>query len=199
MGAQHGRVPAARGEGPDAGDLVAALAFDRPDLGAGAPRQDGAGVLAKQRLRHRRVEIGRRHRAAAGLAHAPRGRSVGLGDGLDHMEEGNRIGLDAVGRARHQQPEQPRLVQLVEQRRRQPARLLDFVGRRCDSAAQSLCLRDHGRVAREADGRGSGRWDQRVQGGPLLRLNRRRPVRGRSVRATCPWSPARRNNRPPRP
>ncbi len=66
------------------------------------------------------------------------------------------IGLDPVRRARQQQAEQPRLVELVEQRGRQPARLLDLVrsgldgrlgrprharsrqGRRRDSAADGI-------------------------------------------------------------
>ncbi len=78
MGAEPGRVPAAGREGPDAGDPVAALAFDRLDLGAGTPGQHRARIVAEDRVRHRQIEIGRRHRAAAGLAQAPGGRGVGL-------------------------------------------------------------------------------------------------------------------------
>ncbi len=95
MRAEPGRVPAAGGEGPDAGHPVAALAFDRPDLGAGTPGQHRARI-AEDRARHRQVEIGRRHRAAAGLAQAPGGRRIGPGDGLDDVEEGDGIGFDPV-------------------------------------------------------------------------------------------------------
>ena len=79
-------MPSARCERPDAGDPVAALTFDRPDLGAGAPRQHRARI-AKDGVRDRQVEIGRRHCTAAGLAEAPRGRGVGLGDGLDDVKK----------------------------------------------------------------------------------------------------------------
>ena len=159
MRAEPGRVPAARGEGPHAGDPVAALAFDRPHPWARAPGQHGARIVAEDLLRHRQVEIGRRHGAAAGLAEAPGGRGVGAGDGLDHMEEGDGIGLDAVGRARQQQAEQPRLVQLVEQRRRQPALVLDLVRRRRDGGPHRLGAGDHGRIA----GKIGRSRDQRVQ------------------------------------
>jgi len=50
------------------------------------------------------------------------------GNGFDDVEKGDGIGFDAVGRAGQQQAEQPRVVQPVEQRRRQAARVLDFVG-----------------------------------------------------------------------
>ena len=156
MRAEPGRVPAARGEGPHAGDPVAALAFDRADPGPGPPGQHGARIVAEDRLRHRQVEIGRRHGAAAGLAQAPGGRGIGLGDGFDDMEEGDGIGLDPVRRARQQQAEQPRLVQLVEQRRRQPARVLDLVRRRRDigrrASARAITARSPARSAEFAIG-----------------------------------------------
>src|SRR6202158_3866951 len=47
MGAKPGRVAAAGGKGPHAGDLVAAFALDRPDLGTGAPGQHRAWVVAE--------------------------------------------------------------------------------------------------------------------------------------------------------
>ena len=122
-------MPPAGGKGPHAGHPEAALAFDRANLGAGAPRQHRARI-AEDRLRHRQVEIGRRHRAAAGLAEAPGGGSISFGDGFDDMEEGYGIGFDPVGRAGQQQPEQLRVVQLVEQRGRQPARGLDIARKR---------------------------------------------------------------------
>ncbi len=125
MRAEPGRVPAAGCKRPHAGDPVAALAFDRADLGTGPPRQHRARI-AEDRLRHRQVEIGRRHRATAGLAEAPGGGGIGFGDGFDDVEKRYGIGFDPVGRARQQQPEQLRLVQSVEQRGRQPARGLDL-------------------------------------------------------------------------
>src|ERR1700720_3236004 len=76
--------PPAPSPPPPSGYLVAAVAFDRPDLGAGAPGKHRARIVAEDRMRHRQVEIGRRHRAAAGLAEAPGGRGVGARDGLDH-------------------------------------------------------------------------------------------------------------------
>lgn len=123
-----------RGEGPHARDLVAALAFDRPDLGAGAPGEHRARIVAENCMRHREVEIGRRHGAAARLAQAPRVRAIGAGDGLDDVEEGEGIGLDPVRRARQQEAEQASLMELVEQCRRQPppataSRLSDPEGR----------------------------------------------------------------------
>ena len=142
-------MSAAGGKGPHAGDPVATLAFDRLDLWTGTPGEHRARVVAEDRLGHRQVEIGRRHGTAAGLAEAPGGRGVVLGDGFDHMEEGDGIGLDAVGRARQQQPEQPRLMQLVEQGRRQPAGLLDLVRGSCDRRADGLGAQDHAPVARK--------------------------------------------------
>jgi hypothetical protein len=65
------------------------------------------------------------------------------------MEEGERIGLDPARRARQQQAEQPGLVELVEQRRGQPARALDFVRRRRDGRTDRLGAEDHGLVARK--------------------------------------------------
>src|SRR5262249_39075717 len=118
MCAEPGRVPASRGESPHAGYHVAALALDRPGLGAGAPGQDGPRIVAEDRPGHWQIEIGRRHGAAAGLAQAPRRAGVTARDGLDDMEEGDGVGLDATRRARQQQAEQLRLVQLVEQLRR---------------------------------------------------------------------------------
>ena len=49
MRAEPGGMPAARGEGPYAGDFVAALAFDRLDPRAGPPGQHGARVVAEDR------------------------------------------------------------------------------------------------------------------------------------------------------
>ena len=199
MGAEPGCVPAARGEGPYAGDLVAAIALDRLDPGARPPSQHGARIVAEDRLGDGEVEIGGRHRAAAGLAQAPGGAGVAARNGFDDMEEGDGIGLDPVRRARHQQAKQPRLVQLVQKRRRQPALVLDFIRSRLDDGPQRLGTGDHRRVTGEV----SGRRDQRIQGHPLrtqsiLRLSLR-PIPCRSAGATCPWFPARRNNRPPRP
>ena len=126
MRAEPGRVPTTGGKGPHARDPVAALAFDRADLGPGTPGQYRARI-PEDRARHRQIEIGRRHRTAAGLAEAPGRGRIGLGDGFNDMEEGDGIGFDPVGRARQQQTKQLRVVQPVEQRRRQPARTLNVV------------------------------------------------------------------------
>ena len=144
--AEPGGVPAARGKGPHAGHPVAAVAFDGANPGARAPGQHRARI-AEDRLRHRQVEIGRRHRAAAGLAEAPGGGSIGLGDGFDDVEKSDRIGFDPVGRAGQQQAEQLCVVQPVEQRRRQPARGLDVVGSGRDVGANGLGPGDHRPVA----------------------------------------------------
>ncbi len=140
-------MPATRGKGPDARDPVAALAFDRPDFRTGTPGQHRAGVVTEDRMRHRQIEIGCRHRAAAGLAQAPRRRCIGLRDGLGHMEEGDGIGLDPVRRAWQQQPEQPRLMELVEQCWRQPPRALDLARRRANGGTDVRGARDHGGIA----------------------------------------------------
>src|SRR5258708_33358371 len=58
MGAEPGRVPAPRGEGPYAGDLVAAIALDRLDAGARPPGQHGARIVAEDRLGDGEIEIG---------------------------------------------------------------------------------------------------------------------------------------------
>ena len=166
MRAEPGGMPAARGEGPHAGDPIAALAFDGAHPRPRPPGQHGARIVAEDLLRHRHGEIGRRHRAAAGLAQAPGGRGVGLGDGLDDMEEGDGIGLDAVGGTRHQQAEQPRLVQLVQKGRRQAALFLDLVGRRLDDRPQRFGARDDGGIAGEV----GGRRDERFQMFPLRGL-----------------------------
>src|SRR5258708_7481702 len=139
-------MPAARGEGRCPGNLVAVVALARLAPGAGAPGQCRARIVAEDRLGHGKLEIGGRHGAAAGLAQAPGGAGVGARDGLDDMEEGNRIGLDSVRRARQQHAEQPRLVELVQKRRRQPALVLDFVRRRLDGRPQHLATGDHHRL-----------------------------------------------------
>ena len=63
------------------------------------------------------------------------------------MEEGDGIGLDPVGRARQQQTKQLRVVQPVEQRRRQPARALDLVSGRRHIGTDSLGTGDDRPVA----------------------------------------------------
>ncbi len=147
MRAEPGGVTAAGGERPYPGHPITTVAFDRLDLGAGAPGQHRARIVAEDRARHRQVEIGRRHRAAAGLAETPGGRAVGARDGLDHMEEGDGVGLDPVRRARQQQAEQFRLVQAVEQGRRQPPATLDLVGSSRNRRADGGRPRDHAFVA----------------------------------------------------
>jgi hypothetical protein len=169
MCAEPGRVPAAGCKRPDAGHPVAALAFDRANLGAGSPGQHRPRI-AEDRLRDRQVEIGRRHRAAAGLAQAPGGRSIGLRDGFDDMEKRHRIGLDPVGRAWQQQTEQLRIMQLVEEGGRQPARRFDLVGSGRDIGADGFGPCDHRGVARKI----GSICDLCVQGRPRLPV---RPMR----------------------
>ena len=166
MRAEPGRVPAAGGKGPYAGDPVAALAFDGADPGAGAPGQHRARVL-EDRARYRQIEIGRRHGAAAGLTETPGRGRIGLGDGFDDVEERDRIGLDPVGRARQQQPEQPRVMELVEQRRRQPTAVLDLGSDRGNVRTQGLGTGNDHLVA----GKFSSSRDQILQASP-------HPVRG---------------------
>jgi hypothetical protein len=133
---------------PNTGHAVAAFAFEGANPWTRAPGEHRSRV-AEDLLRYREVEIGRRHRAAAGLAEAPGCRGIGLGDGFDDVEEGDRIGFDSVGRAGEQQAEQLRVVQPVEQGRRQPARTFDVVGSRRDVGAEGLGPGDHRPVARE--------------------------------------------------
>ena len=164
MRAEPGGVPAARGEGPHAGHLVAALAFDGLDLRAGTPGQHGARIVAEDRLRHRQIEIGRRHGAAAGLAQAPGGRGVGARDGLDDVEEGDR------DRSRSRSTSAASAGGTAAPRAACRAgaggsRRLSSIS--SDAAATTgrtrLGARDHGRVA----GKIGGSRDQRVQGHPL--------------------------------
>jgi hypothetical protein len=158
MRAEPGRVTPTGGKRPDASDAVAALAFDRLDLGTGSPGQHRAGI-AEDRLRYRQVKISRRHRAAAGLAQAPCRGGIGLGDGFDDMEEGDGIGLDPAGGAWKQQPEKLRLVQPVQERRRQPARRLDGVGSGRDVRTHGFGTGDHRKVTRKL----GGGCDRRIQ------------------------------------
>jgi hypothetical protein len=156
VGAEPGGVAAAGGKGPHARDAIAAFALDRLHLWPRSPRQHCPGVVAEDRLCDRQVEVGGRHRAAAGLAQAPGRGGVGLGDGLHHMEKGDRVGLDPVGGARQQQAEQFRLVQAVEQGGRQPPLPFDLVGGVGNRLADGLGTGDHVWVARQIDRECSG-------------------------------------------
>ena len=61
MGAEPGRMAAARGKGPHARDPVAAVALDLFALHWGrAPASTARGSFGEDRMRHRQVEIGRR-------------------------------------------------------------------------------------------------------------------------------------------
>ncbi len=99
--------------------------------------------------------------------------------GLDHVEEGDGIGLDAVGRARQQQAEQLRLVRPVEQ---PPAaagaspRYRSMRPRRPGGRASARD--DHGWVARKIGGR-SGSVYPRYP--PLVRARQRRPASSLSI------------------
>src|SRR5438270_11999363 len=108
-----GGMTTAGGKRPYPRDPITAVAFDRLDPRAGTPGKHRARIAAEDRVRHRKVEVGRRHRATAGLAKAPGGRSVGARDGFDHMEEGDGIGLDPVRRAWQQKAEQLRPMQAL--------------------------------------------------------------------------------------
>src|SRR5436309_15899076 len=99
MRTKPGAMTTAGGKRPYPRDPITAVAFDRLDPRAGTPGKHRARIAAEDRVRHGQVEIGRLHRATAGLAKAPGGRSVGAGDGLDQMEEGYGNGLVHVRRA----------------------------------------------------------------------------------------------------
>src|SRR5665213_3824931 len=88
------------------------------------------------------------------------------------MEEGEGIGLDPVRGARQQQAEQARLVKLVEQRRRQPARALDLAGGNRNRGAERLGAGDHAAIARQA----CGSRNQRIQRIQLIQTYARRAV-----------------------
>jgi len=104
VAAQPGRVSAAAGEGPRAGNAIAAIHRHCPGIGAGAPGEDGASIL-EDMAGDLRAEIRRGHRTAAGLAEAPRHACVGHGDLLHHLDEGDRVDLAAVEHAGQEQPE----------------------------------------------------------------------------------------------
>ena len=147
MRTEPGGVPATRREGPLPGDAIAALDLHRPDLRTRPPGQHRLRVLAENRARRRRVQVSRGHRAAARLAQTPGHRGVGPGDRFDHLKESERVGLQPADRPRQQQPEQPGLMQLIEQVRRQTPLGLDLIGRRLDRRPDAARTRDHRRVA----------------------------------------------------
>jgi hypothetical protein len=101
----------AAGKAPIARRPIAA--FDRDRLGVRPNRPPGhdPARVAEDFSRHRRLDIGRRHGAAAGLHNAPSGTAVGLGEFLDRLHEGDRIDLEAVAAFRQQHAEQPRVVE----------------------------------------------------------------------------------------
>src|SRR6266480_3018695 len=160
MRTKPGGVTAAGRKRPYPRYPITAIAFDRLDPGAGTPGKHRTRIAAEDRVRYRQVEIGRRHRATAGLAETPGGRTVGARDGLDHMEESDGIGLDPIRRARQQEAEQFRLVQALEQGRRQPPIALDLVGGRRNRGGDGGGARDHASVA----GKVSSTRDQRSHG-----------------------------------
>src|SRR5436190_1292875 len=75
------------------------------------------------------------------------------------MKEGDGIGFDPVGGARQQQTKQLRLMELVEQIGRQPARALDLVRGGADGSPDGLRAGDHGLISRKV---GKSR-DHRIQ------------------------------------
>ena len=107
MRAQPGRVMAAAGEAPLAGDAIAAL--DRLRLERSArrtPRQNARG-RPEDLARHVRRQIRGRHRAAVVLAHHPADGGVRRGDRLGHRRERHRPQFRAADRARLQHAEEP--------------------------------------------------------------------------------------------
>ncbi len=83
---EPGRMPAAGCKGPHAGHPASRLRIRPRGPWGQAPRQNRARI-AEDRLRHRQVQIGRRHCAAAGLAEAPGGGRIGFGDGFNDVEK----------------------------------------------------------------------------------------------------------------
>ena len=129
MRAEPGRVPAAGGEPPAPGDPDAALDRDAaPGAGQFRPPGEDAARRPEDLARHRRVEIGRGHRAARILPERPGGAGLGLGDFFEHLDIGQRVQLGAAQRARQQQLEKAALDQRLDHPLGQLALLLDLVG-----------------------------------------------------------------------
>ena len=110
MAAEQRRVGAAAGEGPFAGDPIAAGRGGCLALDAGTPGEDGIG-RPKQAPRNLGLQAGGRHRAARSLAQAPGRARVRTGDHLDHLRQGLQVQLVAAKGTRQQQPKQPCLMQ----------------------------------------------------------------------------------------
>ena len=146
-----GRMAAATGEGPCAGHPIAALDGHRFGLGPRSPGQHGARI-AEDSMGDRRLQVGRRGGAAAGLTQAPGSAGVGSGDDLDDVKERDRIGLESALRARQHQAEQLCLVQRIQQSRRQPAFAFDVGSQRGNARHERACaLYDLGLDVRRGD------------------------------------------------
>jgi hypothetical protein len=139
MGAEPACLPRTGGKIPARAGLVAArnrlhFMIDRtPGQDAGCDVEDFVGGLG--------IEIGRRHRADAALAEAPRGRGIRLGDFLLHLHESFERHLGAAKALRQQRTVKPVLDQRLCHRRRQPPRPLDLVGFARDQGRQRFGAR----------------------------------------------------------
>jgi hypothetical protein len=135
MSAEPGCVVAAAGEAPGSGQPIAA--GYRPSFGGTrwAPRDDPA-FSAKDFESHFGIEMSRGHRTTAGLAQAPGGAGVVLGDFLDHRDIGCGAQFSAAEGTRQQQAEQSALRQRLDDRIGQLATALDFLGRYLELGAE---------------------------------------------------------------
>ncbi len=126
MGAEPGRVMAAAGKAPGSGQAVAARRHSRLGWSGRAPGDDPASP-AENLGRHLGRQIGRGHRAAAGLADAPGDAGVVPGDFFDHRHILCWRQLGAAERARQQQAKEPGFGQRRDQRLGQLAAPLDLI------------------------------------------------------------------------
>ncbi len=126
MRADPAGMPAAAGEIPAAGNPVAAGHRDRPRLVGRAPGH-GRARVAPDLARRGEVHIGRDQPGAVGDRHAPGDRAVGPRQLLDRAYIGAGLDLVAADRARQQHAEEPRLMERVEEARRQPPGRFDRI------------------------------------------------------------------------
>ncbi len=137
MRAEPGRMAAAAGEGPVAGDAPAALGADCLRAGTHAPGQHITRAT-EHFARDTRFQEACRHRTAGTLVHAPGDRGIAAGDRFDALDVGRGIQLRATDRARHQQAEHA-LRRASRPARRAAARMQHRCAARLPSAAVPAC------------------------------------------------------------
>src|SRR5271157_4018416 len=99
---------------------------------AWGPPGDDPALPAEDLPRHLGIEISRRHRTAAGLAEAPGGAGVVLGDFLDDFDVPRRRQLPAAECVGEQKPKQIALDQRLDDRLGQLASPLDLLPHDCE-------------------------------------------------------------------